>query len=130
MRAYFFTNMYLSSIQNGIQTAHCLSNLFLIYTHLQNKKTEQLFQWAENYQTIIVLNGGDSDNLIDINNVIATLDLPFANFYEGGLGNTLTTIGVIVPEMYYNTSIEEAAETMSNEELIFVSLLKNSYLAR
>ena len=31
MRAYFFGNMYLSSIQQGIQAAHCLGEMFLKY---------------------------------------------------------------------------------------------------
>ena len=67
MRAYFFTNRYLSSIQHGIQTAHCVAELFVKYNHEVFSNTVQdgqLYSWAENDKTIIVLNGGSNEDLI------------------------------------------------------------------
>ncbi len=56
MRGYFLTNMYLSSIQHGIQAAHCLQEI-----NNNFPGNEILTDWAENHKTMYVLNGGTSE---------------------------------------------------------------------
>lgn len=117
MRAYFFGNMYLSSIQQGIQAAHCLGEMFVKYPDLEDsnwakdhtedqEKYEMLIDWAKNHKTMILLNGGYSENL----RVLAqSFDqpynlYPFATFSESkeALDGALTCVGIILPERIYN----------------------------
>ncbi len=85
MRAYFFGNMYLSSIQQGIQAQHTTSELFIknreidLYEYTKEtgdnppkslvdsaKKTELLYEWAREHKTSILLNGVFSSTLREL----------------------------------------------------------------
>lgn len=107
MRLYSFTNFYLSSIQHGIQTAHCVSELFSKYTE-NNKQKDMLFEWSNNHKTIYCLNGGNNEKLLklyeffdDINN-----PYPFVKFHEDekSLNQTLTAVSIVLPEKIYLTA--------------------------
>lgn len=112
MRLYTFTNMYLSSIQNGIQSAHIVSELFSVYKHSSMMKL--LMDWANNHKTIIVCNGGQQDNLEALYNKFDSIcydeshdfSLPYAKFYEEdkALNGALTAVGILLPEFIYNYS--------------------------
>jgi len=113
LRAYFFTNYYLSSIQQGIQTAHCVAEMFAKYPHGDRDDcaaTPTLFQWAGVDKTIVVLNGGNSQDLRDLRGTIHTLAtkmyLPFAHFAEdeASLNNAVTCVGIIIPEEIYTSA--------------------------
>lgn len=97
MRLYSVTNMYLSDIQKGIQTAHIVSELSKIDKNADYK------EWAENYKTIIVLNGGYSQNIQNISEIIGNSTLQGVAFTESeeALGGALTATGVVVPEKFY-----------------------------
>lgn len=123
-RLYTFINFYLSSIQQGIQSAHIVSNLFIKYdcTGCEHKHEQDydvandvLWQWAEHDKTIIVLNGGTSfdirQNFIDVMNLVPkceTFAIPFVFFqedhnalgiYEHGL---VTGFGMVVPQQMWD----------------------------
>lgn len=81
-RLYTFINFYLSSIQQGIQSAHIVSELFTKYPqgkthnitingHAIANAHFALQQWATEDKTIIVLNGGTS---FDIRQDFITVD--------------------------------------------------------
>lgn len=117
-RLYSFMNFYLSQIQQGIQTAHIVHELFIKYEqHIQNEhpasaQSQKLHEWATNDKTIIVLNGGAAPDIKAISQVIGNMnltpDLPWASFYEdAGLNFCITGVGVIVPEYMYNSSLTE-----------------------
>jgi len=114
MRAYFFGNMYLSSIQQGIQAAHVTHELFTKYeiSEIQqseyNELGDSLWDWATNHKTMILLNGGYADNL---RNLISIFDdpknpYPWASFNEGedSLDGALTSVGIVLPEKIYLTA--------------------------
>lgn len=107
MRCYHFSNMYLSSIQQGIQSAHAQMELFIKY---KNKTPEKdiLFDWAENHKTMIVLNGGYLSTMVEAVHFFNTPKnpYPFSTFYESedALGGILTNIAIILPEKIYKTS--------------------------
>ncbi|TAN25290.1 MAG: hypothetical protein EPN31_15635 [Castellaniella sp.] len=73
MRAYFFGNMYLSSIQQGIQGEHAMTAMFVKYRH-QKDHLDTLYEWAENHKTSIYLNGGYADNLLRVHNEIDDIE--------------------------------------------------------
>jgi hypothetical protein len=114
MRLYSFVLNYLSSIQQGIQTAHVLQEMNYEYlecchtskdTHLLNK--HKLLGWAKNHKTIIILNGGTRADIqkiyLKLNIICHDLGLPFAKFHEDedSLGGIITSCCVVVPERLY-----------------------------
>lgn len=117
MRAYTFSNCYLSSIQNGIQPAHCLIDMFVKYNTVAHTPERDAFvNWATNHKTMICLNGGNATGIQDIYNTLQefapTLGLPFAKFNEDeqSLNGALTCCGIIVPEAMYEFAAEIRAK--------------------
>jgi len=113
MRAYFFNNMYLSSIQQGIQAQHCTAEIFMKYVndprHDPNDEEVMLYNWAREHKTTIILNGADAERMDDISLHMQGSDNPYpwAAFLEPGLGdNVLTSIGIILPEKIYAGAAE------------------------
>lgn len=104
MRFYTFCNYYLSSIQQGIQSAHCLAEMFAADPWIAQN---MLFEWAQNHKTIVVLNGGNSENIIATYAVLCRLcdelEYPYGVFKEdiASLNSAYTCTGVIVPEKLY-----------------------------
>lgn len=117
MRAYFFVNMYLSQLQCGLQTAHCLAEMFTKYVPLFNKTNELVWQqntilhhWATDHKTIIILNAGYSQELRSLIRFFETFEnpLPWAYFSESddALDGALTCVGIILPEEFYEGAKE------------------------
>lgn len=117
-RLYTFTNMYLSDIQRGIQSAHLVHQLFIdwMFEDHHDPAWQALIGWAKNDKTMIVLNGGYSSNLAEIygalSHVAENLGLPYASWYESkdALDGALTCVGVIVPDIIYD-AVENATCT-------------------
>jgi len=107
MRAYFFGNMYLSSIQQGIQAGHVVTEMFIDYRESDSHEpySEILYNWAHDHKTMILLNGGYGENLHDLVDFFDQDDnsYPFAFFKEseGALDNAITSVGIILPEKIY-----------------------------
>lgn len=107
MRCYHLSNMYLSSIQNGVQSAHAQMELFIKYRTSTIKK-KMLYDWAENHKTMIVLNGGYLSTMNEALDFITDTEnpYPFASFHESeeALGGILTNIAIVLPEKIYKTA--------------------------
>lgn len=116
LRLYTFCNMYLSSIQQGIQSAHVVHEMFMKYSSSVSPTSSAeklLHEWAENHKTIVVLNGGANQDIEDKYNLIASLldasrpgmirHLPFMSFHEDqySLGGVMTAYGIVLPQMMY-----------------------------
>jgi hypothetical protein len=108
MRAYFFGNMYLSSIAQGIQSGHCISEIFIKYQQIPSLKIHQVNDWAINHKTTILLNGGYHESIVELTEFFADNDNnhPWAPFFESeeALGGIQTTVGIILPEYIYQTA--------------------------
>lgn len=111
LRLYTFCSFYLSSIQQGIQTAHVVHELFLKYNGIaESLEITRLHRWAEDHKTIIVLNGGTNKDLKDLldflNSEVDNFNFPapYVSFSEDedSLGGILTAVGIILPEEIYN----------------------------
>lgn len=108
MRMYFITNMYLSSIQKGIQGAHALSELFVKINSTSMSgdgynfaEFDAMTEWMMEDKTIIVLNGGNQRSLLGLISKFETIpNCLFAPFYEDqdSLGGALTAIAVLTPK--------------------------------
>lgn len=128
MRAYFFGNMYLSSIQQGIQAQHTTAELFVKYTlygkstadFIGERQRSSLYDWAKDHKTSILLNGGYADTLRAL---IARFDstenpYPWTFFNEGedALDGALTCVGIILPAKIY----ELASAMRADKDLVEV----------
>ncbi len=118
MRAYFFGNMYLSSIQQGIQAQHCTGEFAVNYNPAlaadgklyceDPEKYAMLMDYLDNHKTSILLNGGYSENLHRLVDSLAVEENPYpwAFFHESeeALDSALTCVGIILPEAIYETA--------------------------
>jgi hypothetical protein len=139
MRLYSFTNYYLSSLQNGLQTAHVVSDLFAL--HPENRGLQV---WAAVHKTIIILTGGNSTDLDTIGDQLDTLGgrlgLATATFHEDGpsLNHATTACGIIVPANVYEYAairvFDETnaymLDTVNDDERELANLIKSYPLAR
>lgn len=109
MRLYAFSNMYLSSLQNGLQTAHVVAEMFTKYT-AEMQQAAILEHWAEEHKTIVILNAGYSEEIRSLIQFFKHTDnpLPWAYFCEGkdALDGALTCVGIIIPEEFYEAAKE------------------------
>ena len=103
MRFYSFVNAnYLSQLQLGIQTAHCVAEMML------HRTEHAVTTWADEHKTIIVLNGGNVEDLLSMEEFFNEEfnPYPFVSFYEdaASLNDAITCVGVILPEDIYETA--------------------------
>lgn len=104
LRLYSFTNMYLSSVQKGLQTAHMVSKMSVAITDPATVSVANMYsEWANVDNTIIILNGGSDAKMHDIlyHKILPfRMELPVGFFYESkeALNGVLTSVGIIVPE--------------------------------
>ena len=137
MRLYTFGNFYLSSIQQGIQSAHAQMELFVKYQDTginyaedyqptsneieYQQKVDDLYDWAEYHKTMVCLNGGALQDLKNIEELMLDLEnkFPWSTFYEDehSLGEILTNVAIILPESIYDT----AAKIRSGEYTISIT---------
>lgn len=109
MRAYFFGNMYLKSIQQGIQAGHAIADMFVKYPEDDTcEKIDILSEWARDHKTMILLNGGYNDTIRTLIDRFSSPENPYpwAPFYEGqdSLDGALTTVGIVLPEKIYESA--------------------------
>ena len=106
MQAYFFTNYYLSSIQQGIQPLHAIVELERKYRG--TLMYDQYANWAAYYKTVICLNGGNSANLKDIVKLFSSTEHQYvwSSFSEDeqSLNNALTSVAIILPSRVYTAA--------------------------
>ena len=118
MRLYSFTNMYLSRLQFGLQTAHVVSEIGV--RGQTGKITSDAYcyfwKWAQQHKTIIILDGGYSENLYQLDGFFRSNENPYpwATFYEDPLAlgsgiaegppGALTAVGIVLPERIYETA--------------------------
>lgn len=125
MRAYFLGNMYLSSIQQGIQAAHVVHEMFTKYEmdclyEPDKSAVPLLWEWARSHKTMVLLNGGYQS---DLREFLEFLDCgenvyPHASFCEeeASINGALTSVGIVLPERVYGAIVEVREGKVSNTE--------------
>lgn len=106
MRAYFFTNTWLSGIQKGLQVAHCVAEMS---QKAPGKPGDNEFiDWIDNHKTIIILDGGSHADLVDIKKLFEDENnfYPWASFSEDeeSLSGAMTSVGIVLPELIYESA--------------------------
>jgi hypothetical protein len=111
MRLYSFANFYLSPLQHGLQTAHCVSDMAAMVANLGTDHislVDTFYDWARNHKTIIICNGGNVAMLEDLFTRLVDhshkFSLPLVKFYEDeqSLNNALTSVAILVPAWAYD----------------------------
>lgn len=107
MRVYTFNLFHLSSIQQGIQAGHAADELTVKYVLKNTKHKKAVSNWLKNHKTIILLNGGTSQKMESILELLNRKDnpFPFAEFKEPDMYNCMTSIAVLLPEKLYSGEI-------------------------
>ena len=132
MRFYAAGNMYLSSIQQGIQAFHCLGEM------VSNRGAEigMVDEWLHNHKTLICLNGGNNAKLEDTWEFLNDPQnvYPYAKFHEDeqSMGGMLTCVGIIVPKEIYGIDLSDASTwgTLNPWEVELATRLKQMPVAR
>lgn len=107
LRMYGLVPFNISPIQQGIQFGHAVVEYGQMY------KDDLYNEWADNYKTFIILNGGTTNKKISkdkvpfgtLNQHLLTLkenDIKVSTFEEPDLGDQLTAITFIVDERVFN----------------------------
>lgn len=110
MRYYGFGNMYLSSLQQGLQNAHAIAEMFVKYQISGTAEAASMYDWAENHKTMILLNAGYGKN---IHALVERFDhfenpYPWADFHEeeASLDGAITCVGIVLPEKIYESAAQ------------------------
>ena len=133
MRFYAVGNQYLSSIQQGIQAAHCVAEMLMQpYTEGRSQAKQD---WALNHKTIICVNGGNNKSLNDFYDLVRyQSQFPVARFYEddASLGGILTCVGIVVPEKIYNADLDDPylVDRLGSDGFEIARALRSMPLAR
>jgi len=106
-RMYGLVPYNISPIQAGIQFGHSVVEYSLIPEY-----KEEYLEWAKNWKTFIILNGGTTNNQFKNGKFVGSLnqhyqtlienDIDVSTFYEPDLGDQLTAITFIVDERVFN----------------------------
>jgi hypothetical protein len=127
-RGYFLTNnIYMSSLQAGLQTAHAVAELYEKYQFRSSPEPTFLHEWAQFHKTIIILNGGNHGDLLDLYGVLEPLaeklNLPVAKFHEDerSLNGACTCVGIILPDSIYDLEIAVDPRTQDIWNMTFTT---------
>lgn len=106
-RLYFLTMYNISPIQQGIQCGHAQMEYALQYW-----KDSDFKDWAENWKTWIILNGGTSNDGFGVRAALGSMEthlqslkdagIKCAPFNEPDLNWSLTAIAFLVDERVFN----------------------------
>lgn len=96
---YSLVLSYLSPIQKGIQMAHSINEL-----ERQIGNSDEYKKWSDVDKTIIMLEGGDVNELEKELLVLEESGMTRGVFREPSLGGIITSVSVLVDERVFDTN--------------------------
>lgn len=110
LRMYGLVNYQLTGIQQGIQFGHAVVEYGQsVKSAIGTTKLNQYNDWANNWKTFIILNGGTTNTNLEklgtMNQHLKTLEekgIYCSSFSEPDLGDQLTAIVFLVDERIFN----------------------------
>lgn len=110
LRMYGLVNYQLTGIQMGIQYGHAVVRYGQMIKKSDNvEELNKYNDWADNYETFIILNGGTTNTNLSklgtLNKHLQALkdnNILCQDFYEPDLGDQLTSVVFIVDERVFN----------------------------
>lgn len=102
-RCFTFGVYYLSSIQQGIQAAHAVANMMAKYADEESPQRNLVMQWATEDKTLVCLNAGNHQDLLNITPILADSKYPWDVFQESeeDLGSIFTCAACVLPGPVY-----------------------------
>ncbi len=97
LRMYSLVMSNLSGIQKGIQAYHAS-----IRYALKHFNDEDFQQWASKDQTVILLSGGGSGDMIMNSEKLKKLGIEFVQFHEPDLNFSLSAVSFLLDERVWN----------------------------
>lgn len=97
-RMYSFVLRQLNPMQKGVQTTHAVVE----YAEKQGKDNEGYHKWANEDKTLIVLDGGVYQEMMEIMGELYKYEIKFEAFYEPDLNHMCTAIAVLADERVWN----------------------------
>lgn len=111
-RLYSLVNLYMSGIHAGIQTGHAAVDMGVKYSQGMFSPTavDNYNLWAMHHKTFVILEGGQMNNLLRVEELFQTYagSFPYAYFREteDALNNALTAVAIVVPEWIFKYDVE------------------------
>lgn len=96
-RMYVFVERHLSPIDKGIQAAHAIAEYGMMLG-----MDEEYNDWCCRDKTIVLLNGGNVNDLRDIQFELSRCNVKFAEFLEPDLDDIPTAVALLVEDKVYN----------------------------
>lgn len=96
-RMYSFVLRQINAIQKGIQTTHGVVE----YSNMFSGSTEYKI-WSRGDKTLIILDGGTSKDLININEMLCFEGIKHSIFTEEDLGDLITSVCVLADERVWD----------------------------
>lgn len=109
LRCYHFNNFYFPGIHAGIQSHHSFMEIYNKYKNDRDSiQFHTMDEWAEDYKTVVVLNGGMQCHLEEMDSFLDNEhnNFPWASFREAkeAANNTMTNVGIILPDSIFKMS--------------------------
>lgn len=98
-RMYCLAERHLSPMQKAIQSSHAIVEYTRNYFH-----TIECSKWMDKDKTIIILDGGTSEELIGAIVALKDHGIRFAEFFEPDMGGFRTAICFLVDERVWDYS--------------------------
>lgn len=110
MKLICMTNMYIHTIQHGIQSAHAMADMFVKYQHaIDTEAYFALYDWARHHKTMIVLNCGSSAEMLKAEELCEKAEYPgfdqhpklaWCSFREPDAEGLLTAVVYVEPDSH------------------------------
>lgn len=123
MRMYCIVMYNISTMQKGVQSAHCC----LEYAN-KYKNDEDLIKYIEEDKTMIILDGGTSTDLIELDNFLTENEIKHAAFVEPDLNYAISCVCFLADERVWNKKDYPDMESFSTKFLAenFFMFTKNT----
>ena len=116
--AYCFTHGYMNTMQQGIQSAHAVVEMFNKYS-AETEIGRQLYDWSQRHKTLILLNGGTGTMFIDtfewLEEISKEYELPYASFYEPDINKIRTSCTFVITPNVIERIKRECADMSMND---------------
>ena len=98
LRMYSLVLYQLSGIQAGIQSGHSNDE----YANCsEGDSYDRYIDWRENHKTVMVMNGGSSDVLLETVNTLRELGIQVTGFREPDLYNQTSSYSFLLDERFF-----------------------------
>ncbi|QAY01259.1 peptidyl-tRNA hydrolase [Aeromonas phage ZPAH1] len=120
-KCYVFVHRGVKGSYTGIQALHAAVRLVS-----QNQDHPDIKAWADEFETVVILDGGNSSNMRTIYSLLTFADNPSATFRETDMDNLVTAIAYVPSEVEYMDIENIKLNGIGNLSSSIVDVIANS----